>query len=203
MKCTTGETATPAGAGSADLQQVERCLAGEREAFGALVHKYRELVYRFSYRVCGSREQAEDITQESFVRAYQALPSLRRKAAFKSWLLRIALNLCRDASASRSATARYETLMVSATQENIADRRPDPEQAYARQVARESLWRALGRLSATERALFVMKYVEGMSYAEIREASGALTTGLLKLRLYRVREKLSRYLSRKWGGGNE
>ncbi len=201
-----GETAAcvPGGTQLVDLHQIDKCLAGEREAFGELVRKYQEVVYRFSYRICGSREQAEDITQESFVRAYQRLSSLRRKAAFKSWLFRIALNLCRDSFAGRNAVARYETPLESVA-DGLATADPgfDPEKSYLMRVARKVVWEALDRLSTDERALFIMKYVEGMSYTELKEVSGALTIGLLKVRLYRTREKLSGYLGKNWGGGDE
>src|SRR2546421_11762861 len=89
-----------------DAALVERCRAGDVSAFAPLVEKYRQRVWRLAYNVLRDREEAWDVAQEAFIRAYQALPAFRGQSAFYTWLFRIVMNVASDRARSRAARGR-------------------------------------------------------------------------------------------------
>ena len=89
-----------------DAALVERCRAGDVAAFEPLVEKYRQRVWRLAYNVLRDREEAWDVAQEAFIKAYQALPSFRGQSAFYTWLYRIVMNVAADRGRSRGAQGR-------------------------------------------------------------------------------------------------
>src|SRR5437762_10659383 len=140
-----------------DAALVERCRAGDVSAFEPLVEKYRPRVWRLAYNILRDREEAWDVAQEAFIRAYQALPSFRGQSAFYTWLYRIVMNVAADRGRSRGAQGRafgtervpeedWERVLVDQPE---SDSRPDTAATGAEE--RERIERARGTLSGDHR----------------------------------------------------
>lgn len=136
----------------ADSALVACAQRGDTAAFDKLYLRHRDQVYTLCLNLCGDREQAQDLLQESFVRAYRALPKFRGRSRFTTWLHRIAVNLCRDA-ARRSQRPPHRT----------------PAARPANTATVDQVRTALARLRPRHRAVLVLRYMQSLSYAEIAE----------------------------------
>ncbi|MHC4473114.1 MAG: RNA polymerase sigma factor [Planctomycetota bacterium] len=172
-----------------DRERIERCLAGEPEAFHGLVEDYQGAVYRVVRRFLVNPDDALEITQETFARAFEKLGTFDRSRPFRAWLLSVAANLCRDLlrkSGRRSVVLDHERLdgvPAGAPPESVASEREEAER----------LRRAVDRLTDDKRLAVVLRYFEGMSIAEISEITGT-DASTLKVRLFRARKDLGRML---------
>jgi RNA polymerase sigma factor (sigma-70 family) len=135
--------------------------AGDREAFSVLVARYRDVAFAYAYARLRSREEAEDIAQEAFVRAYQALDRFRVTECWGAWMLRILRNLCTDAL-RRKRGRRLEPL----PEEWLADG-PTPEAFALARERRRELNAAIARLPEKFRIPLLMHYASGRTYREI------------------------------------
>ena len=159
-----------------DARLVKRCRAGEKEAFAALVERYEDAVYNICYRMVGDREEARDLAQEAFVRAYEGLGGFRAGMPFRAWLFRIATNASIDHLRRRAR--KPEVARVSADGAELDEksraaevravgRVPGPEEtALASEVTR-AVHGALAELPDNYRAAVVLYHLEGMSFAEV------------------------------------
>lgn len=163
---------------------VERCRAGDREAFRPLVERYHARVFRLTLRIAGERAAAQDLTQEAFLKAYAALTRYDAARPFSSWLFRIAVNLCID---------RRRRSREVATPELEPPHLVDPTDALAQDETRRAVQAALGRLSEKYRVVLILKDVEGMDYQSIAEVLGD-SVPALKIRVLRGREQLAKHL---------
>ena len=176
------------GAARADLSDHEcaaRAREGDRQAFTELVRRHQDAVYRFVLRMVGTRDEALDLTQDAFVRAWQALPQWQPGAQFRTWLFRIASNAALDALRRRRVVA-FEPL--DETFEAAADE-PDPQKRLELKQRVAALEASLAKLSAEHREILLLREVENMSYEEIG-AVLALSEGTVKSRLARARAAL-------------
>ncbi len=160
-----------------DGQLVARAREGDGEAFGALVDRYRDMVYGLGYHLSGDFEAARDLAQEAFVQAFVKLSQLREPAKFAGWLRTIATNLHRAQGRRRQVS----TVALEAA----ADRADAPPPSETRVVVRE----ALARLRGPERLALTLAYVDGYSQAEIAGFLG-VRTETVKTRLARARQHL-------------
>jgi RNA polymerase sigma-70 factor (ECF subfamily) len=177
---------------SDDRALVERCQAGELAAFEPLVEKYRQRVWRLAYNVLRDREEAWDVAQEGFIRAYQALPSFRGQSAFYTWLFRIVMNVAADRARQRAARGRAfgtERVPEEEWERMMADQGRAPDDAAAQTEERERIDRALGTLSEDHRAIIMLSDLEGLSYREIAEVLG-IPMGTVMSRLHNARKRL-------------
>jgi len=169
-----------------DAGLAARARGGSADAFTKLVSRHQDRVFRFVFRMIGSREEAMDITQETFLKAWQAMPRWRPDARFGTWLLQIARNGALDAL-RRHAVVGFEPLEEGATA--IADPAPMPdEQVHARRRL-ASLDAALRALPLEHREVLLLREVESLSYAEIADALG-VAEGTVKSRIARARAAL-------------
>ena len=168
-----------------DLDYVWLGQAGDRRAFSRLVRRYQDRVYRFVLRMVNSHDEALELTQDTFINAWQALPDWRPDAEFRTWLFRIASNAAMDCLRRRKVVE-----FVALEEEYDAPAEgPGPEaqlQTKQRLVALES---ALARLPPDQREILLLREVEDMSYAEIGATLG-INEGTVKSRLARAREAL-------------
>lgn len=173
-----------------DAALVRRAKKGEFEAFEQLFERHRTLVYRFAYQMAPRRDDAEDIVQEAFVRAYQNLDRYRDEAKFTTWLLRIVTNLCTDqarmaqrrsALEQQEAAGALEWMTVGSTDDPIANLEQD-----RRKVA---LRKALNALPDHHRGVIILRDIEEREYSEIAQILGC-TVGGAKLRVLRARRAL-------------
>lgn len=170
-----------------DVELVARCRAGDLDAFGQVYARYEHQVFRYAYHLLGHRDDADDVKQETFLKAHRAMKGFRSDCSLLTWLLKIAGNLCRDRI--KSQHRRREVLCdPSATQHwaTNASHAADPVAVMERSQTTEVILSVLDGLPATQRELIVLREVEGFSYDEIASILGC-STASVKLRLFRAR----------------
>jgi RNA polymerase sigma-70 factor, ECF subfamily len=189
----SGEAAgLPEPPGIDERALIQRCIAGDAAAFEPLVEKYRQRVWRLAYQVLHDREEAWDVAQEAFVRAFHSLSSFRGQSAFYTWLFRITVNVATDRHRQRGAQARaFGPERV--TEEEWARSTPDPgrgpDQEATRAEQRERIRRALDALPPKARTIIMLSDVEGLSYREIAEVLNC-PIGTVMSRLHNARKRL-------------
>jgi RNA polymerase sigma-70 factor (ECF subfamily) len=178
---------------------VARHLAGDREALPGLVDRHAGRIFNLALRFTGDRDRAEDIAQETFVRAQAALPRSRIDLPFRPWLTRIALNLCRDwARKEKRRPLLFSELEAEAGDfealvEAMPDESPWPEQQLEALEQGEILQRAVETLPGEDQVLFALRYHQGMSYAEIGRALG-IPPATVGTNLFRAKARLRKAL---------
>jgi RNA polymerase sigma-70 factor (ECF subfamily) len=175
-----------------DRTLVERCRGGDVAAFEPLVEKYRQRVWRLAYNVLRDHEEAWDVAQEAFIRAWQALPNFRGQSAFYTWLFRIVMNVAADRARQRAARGRAfgtERVPEEEWERVIADEGVTPDERAARVEERERITKALATLSADHRTIIMLSDLEGLSYREIAEVLG-IPMGTVMSRLHNARKRL-------------
>ncbi len=171
----------------ADELLVERTLAGDLGAFETLVQRYQGLVRRLVARVVGE-DEAEDVTQDSLLRAFHRLSQFRGAASFRSWLLRIAHNTAVNAVSRRRPEPVEEAEVEAAHAERPASGSSPADRLESRE-RRERLESKLRTLRPAHRIVLVLRDLEGLSYEEIAEITGT-PLGSVKGRLHRARAEL-------------
>jgi len=194
-----------AGSTDADLGLLERARAGDDEAFAQLAMKYERKVYRIAKNITQSDEDAEDVLQDAFLKAYEHLKDFQGQSKFYTWLVRIAVNESlmklrkRKSDRTVSLDENIETEEEPIVRE-IAVWDDDPEKRYTQTEMREILDKAIKSLKPIFRVVFILRDVEELSTEETAEALGlsipAVKSRLLRARL-ELREKLTRIFKRK------
>jgi RNA polymerase sigma-70 factor, ECF subfamily len=191
-----------------ELALVHAAKAGDLGAFEELVKRYDRNVFRIAQHITQNREDAEDVVQDAFLKAYQNLQNFQENSKFYTWLVRIAVN-----EALMRLRRRRPGQMVSLDEDiktdedsmprEVADWSPNPEQLYKQSELREILQRTIQGLPASFRTVFVLRDVEGLSTEETAEALGlsipAVKSRLLRARL-QLRERLTKYFKSREGG---
>lgn len=176
-----------------EARLIERVLGGDTDAFEPLVKEYEKNIYNLCLRMVGSREDAADLTQESFLKAYSSLKGFHGDSKFSVWLYRIASNLCVDflrrKGGGENVSLTEEDEKGEERQRDIPDERTEPQAALSRKLSRESLRRALSRLEADYRQIILLRELEGMSYEDIGKVLD-LMPGTVKSRIFRARKRL-------------
>lgn len=176
---------------------IERVLKGDANAFEHLVHAYEKTVYNLALRTLGNREDAEDVTQEAFLKAYRSLDSFRGDSKFSVWLYRIVSNLCLDLLRSRQRKPTQSLTVEDDDGEigelEISDEHFSPEKLLDRKLTRESVQRGLSALPDDARQILLLRELQGMSYEEIGQALD-LEPGTVKSRIFRARKRLCAFL---------
>ena len=176
---------------------IERVLKGDANAFEHLVHAYEKTVYNLALRTLGNREDAEDVTQEAFLKAYRSLDSFRGDSKFSVWLYRIVSNLCLDLMRSRQRKPAQSLTVEDDDGETgeleISDEHFSPEKLLDRKLTRESVQRGLASLPDDARQILLLRELQGMSYEEIGQALD-LEPGTVKSRIFRARKQLCAFL---------
>ena len=177
---------------------IAQVCAGAANAFEALVVAYQTHVYNLALRTVGNEEDAADMTQEVFLRAYRALGTFRGESKFSVWLYRLTTNVCIDFLRSRR---RHPTVSLTAADEDDeqpqfdipADEASGPEQQLARSELRRAVVRGLDQLPDDARRILILRELDGLSYAEIGKVL-RLEPGTVKSRLFRARRRLCEFL---------
>ena len=180
-----------------ELVLVQKAVDGDDEAFRVLVERYQRRVYALAFGILRQREDAWDVAQEAFVKAYKNLARFQGTAAFYTWLYRIAYNLSMDALRSR---ARRDTVdigndnrvMDAAAAQEAPDSSHPAEHAARRELA-VVLHNAMSRLSDKHRAIIVLREIEGLSYEEMAEVL-KISKGTVMSRLFHARRNLQALL---------
>jgi RNA polymerase sigma-70 factor (ECF subfamily) len=178
-----------------DEELVARAQGGDVESFNQLIVRWERPIYALAYRVIGKEEDARDVCQDAFLRAYRALPGFKGQAKFSSWLYRIALNLCRD-WIRRQRRAPVSQLPEDIDASELAAA-AGPVESIEELVARRELSaiveEAMSVLSEEQRTAIILKEYHGMTFQEIADMQGCpLST--VKTRLYQGLSLLRRRL---------
>jgi len=190
-----------------DVALVERVRAGDISAYDTLVRKYERQVFRIAQHITQNREDAEDVMQDAFLKAYEKLDQFQGNSKFYTWLVRIAVN-----ESLMRLRKRRTGKMVSIDEDietdegtvprDLADWAPDPEQNYSQSELGKILEKTIKGLPPGFKVVFELRDVQGLSTEDTAEALGlsvpAVKSRLLRARL-QLRERLSRYFKKKAG----
>jgi len=182
---------------STDEELVARSIGGDAESFNQLILRWERPIYALAYRTIGREEDARDVCQETFLRAFRALPGFRGQAKFSSWLYRIALNLCRDWIRRERRTGFVQPPENTDLMDLIAAEEPSEsiEDLVARKDQIRAIERVMARLPEEQRTAIVLKEYHGLTFQEIADLMGCpLST--VKTRLYQGLSVLRRELAK-------
>lgn len=176
---------------------IQAVLDGDINAYELLVKEYEKNVYNLALRMVGNSEDAADMSQEAFIKAYNSLTSFRGDSKFSVWLYRIVSNVCLDYLRSRG---RRQTVSLSAENDDgedveidIADETQSPERLLDKRLTRDAVRRGLAALPPEHRQILLLREIQGLSYDEIADALG-IEAGTVKSRIFRARKKLCAFL---------
>jgi len=181
----------------ADRELVQRVVGGEQEAYKVLVDRYQGRVFRVAYGLMRNREDARDVTQEAFIKAYRNLPNFRRDSSFYTWIYRITVNLGIDQKrkAYRSRETELDEGRLTPDDAHHTGPRPmpGPRQSLMRKQLSGRIGEAIASLPEDQRQVIVLREVQGLSYKEIAETTG-IAEGTVMSRLFYARKKLQALL---------
>jgi RNA polymerase sigma-70 factor (ECF subfamily) len=168
---------------------------GNTDAFGRLVEIHRDSIIRLAYGYVRDREEALDIAQEAFIKAYRHLGRFRGESAFSTWLYRITCNLCRDRlrQRARRQVGSLEDMMQSDGQVPIATSTEDPREHAEQQEMETLILHAINRLPPKQRDVILLREIAELSYAEIAAAVGC-RLGTVMSRLFHARQAVAQAL---------
>src|SRR5690348_12123597 len=171
-----------AGNQDADAALVERYLAGDTTAFDEIMIRYERQIYRVCYRFVENRDDALDLAQDVFVKAFEHLPTFRRESTFKTWLYRIAINHCLN-------HVRKNSQQFVEVTEFTASTRPAIQHQLEHEEQREHFRRLVKRLPPKQKAILEMRINEQLTYEEIAKISGR-SVSTIKASVFFALEKL-------------
>ena len=178
---------------------IEQVLAGDNDAFGALVEAYQTKVYNLALRMCGNQDDAFDLAQEAFFRAWRGLSGFQQEAAFSTWLFRLTANVCLDwlRAKKRRPTVSLTTVDDEGeeTQLELPSPGKTPEEVLMAAEEKDALARAMNQLPVEYREILTMRAINDMSYTDIAETL-QIREGTVKSRLARARLALKNILEK-------
>ena len=177
-----------------EKQLIERIVKGDTRAFEELVYKYQKMVYGTALRLCKNPDDAQDISQEVFIKLYKSLASFKFASSLSTYIYRITTNLCLDFMRKRGEVFSLtddETGQVS----EVEDKSENPEEKFFANERRRIFEQALDSLSYEHREMITLRDINGLSYREISEAT-SLPENTVKTRILRAREKLREILKK-------
>ena len=181
----------PVGDRADDRTLVEACLGGRREAFDAIVERHQRQVYQLCYRFAGNHEDASDLAQDVFIRAYRGLHSFKGQAAFSTWLYRIAVNVCLNRVGARG---QKWTTLDAADQPDLREERADARILRGERAA--SVRAAIARLPKKQRAALILRVYHDLPHDEIAAIVGT-SVGAVKANFFHALANLKKLLSTK------
>ena len=188
----TGETAA-----ENDLELVARVQRGEKAAFDVLVLRYQHKVLKLVMRYIRDSMEAEDVSQEAFIKAYRALPGFRGDSAFYTWLYRIAINTAKNALvSSKRRPIEYDLDLQDPAHYDLQARMQDgetPEHLVLTEEIRETVNGAMSELPEDLKTAILLREIDGLSYEEIAAAMDC-PVGTVRSRIFRAREAIDRKL---------
>jgi RNA polymerase sigma-70 factor, ECF subfamily len=191
-------TAAEASREPEDRAALERCQRGDAQAFEFVVHKYMKRAYFTALGLVGNHEDALDLSQEAFVRAFRAIQRFDLRQQFFTWYYRILRNICLNHLRKR---ARAGEIAVNAGEADLDELEnpascglPDPAAAAEQSELNEQLWMAMRRLNAADREILLLREIEGCAYAEIAERL-EIPSGTVMSRLFNARRRLRETLN--------
>jgi RNA polymerase sigma-70 factor (ECF subfamily) len=192
--------ATLAQVDVSDLELVEQCQAGKTEAFDELVTRYRTRIFAMIYNMVHNEQDAWDLAQESFVKAWKSINRFRGRSSFYTWIYRIVMNVTIDwlrKKQIKGAGAEFDDSIqlkeIDPASKTVPKADPLPHERMERKEIRTRIDNAIARLSPEHRAVILMKEIEDMQYHEIAETLGC-SIGTVMSRLFYARKRLQNLL---------
>jgi RNA polymerase sigma factor (sigma-70 family) len=169
------------------LFYIDKVQEGNVNAYSVIVDRHKDRVYNLAFRICGNHEEAEEISQDSFLKAYRALGSFKRKSSFSTWLYRIVYNT----AISHVRTKKRKILSLEDFPADAADfiSTGTPEEDAETEYRRSLINFAFQKISDEERSLITLHYYEEMSTEELSEVTG-ISKSNIKVKLFRARQKM-------------
>ena len=185
----------------ADLQLIERILDGDDIAFDELVGQYQDMVFNLSYRFMGNAQEAEDLTQEVFLKIFRSLRSFRGASTLKTWIYRITTNMALNRIKFNKRRRRDRQISIDRPlepdlppmNESLPDERPGPDRFAHSGEIQQRLQKALDEINEDQKAVVILRDVEGLSYEDIALAL-EINIGTVKSRLARGRANIQELL---------
>ncbi len=175
-------------------------LAGDKDAYGALVVRYSQTVFRVAYRITGNEHDAEEVVQETFLRGYQKLADFEGRSSFATWFYRIASNCALDMVSKKKVEAQSRVAEESDAEQGevqVADMKAGPDRLLLSREIEARQEAAMRMLTATERTAFVLRHMEDQSTEEIAAALN-IAPNAAKQAVFRAVQKLRRQLAPLW-----
>jgi len=170
-----------------DITYIEQVLSGQTKSFSYIVDRHKDKVYNLAFRICGNREEAEEVAQDSFIKVYKSLSGFRRKSSFATWLYRIVFNTAISyVRIRKKGVLSLEDFPADATDfigSNTTEEESEKEYRSA------LLNFVLQKINDEERALITLFYYEDMSMEEIADITG-ISKANIKVKLFRARQKM-------------
>jgi RNA polymerase sigma-70 factor (ECF subfamily) len=180
-----------------DSYLVERCLQGDRSAFAMLVERYKRQIYSVTYSMTRNHADADDLSQEAFIKAYDNLSRFKLGTNFRSWLYRIAVNLCIDHLRHRR---RFPENSLDDQSETLPNHGSDPHEHVESDELMENIMAAVDSLPANQRTVVVLHEMQGIALKEIAEVMKC-SESTVRWRLHYARKKLQEKLQSYVAGG--
>ena len=171
-----------------DRALIQAFLSGNRDAFDVIVERHRKQIYQLCYRFLGNHEDAADLTQDVFVRAFKGLRSFKGDSALGTWLYRVGVNVCLNRVALK--TPKLETIEP---EQHVDQRNPDAHELVARGERAVVVRRAIAKLPPKQRATLVLRIYQEMSHEEIATVLGS-SVGAVKANFFHALGNLKRLL---------
>jgi len=178
---------------------VDRICQGNTEAFQELVERYKKKIYFLSYDILGDHHEAEDISQEVFIKVFRSLKNFRRDSKMSSWIYKITTNTCIDALRKRKSKPKinlwdFNHISIKNNVEEGSTRIQNPELSADASIMQRRIQNALYKVTPRERAVFVMRHYNDLEIKEIAEVLN-VSSGTVKSMLFRALNKLRKELS--------
>ncbi|MBU52408.1 MAG: RNA polymerase subunit sigma [Deltaproteobacteria bacterium] len=178
---------------------IREAVEGNTKAFGALIEAHQDVVFRVAYRVLGSQDDAEEATQEAFLRAWKKLSRFRFQSTFKTWVCQIAMNTSIDLLRKRKRERFFKPQREDKERETwlsqFPSSEPGPEQQLATQQELKRIQEVLDAMKPKHRVVFCLREIDGLSYEEIAETLG-IAPGTVESRLHRARKDFQHRLNK-------
>jgi len=179
-----------------DTLAVKETIRGNRNAFTSIVEHYTPLIYSLAFRMLGRKEDAEEETQEIFLKVFKSLKKFNQKKRFYPWLYTIAVNHIRSCLRKRKHLKKNISYDDEIAAPGAFSNSEDPNKLMIRREAEKTAGEAIKRLKPEYREVFVLRQIEGLSVSEAAEILG-IPEGTVKSHLYRARNQLKDYLTKR------
>ena len=178
---------------STDAELVQACLAGRREAFDVIVERHRRHVYQLCYRFVGNHEDASDLAQDVFIRAYRGLKNFKSQASLGTWLYRIGVNVCLNRVTAKTPRAESLDTLLLASDQRVAAHEESASDALLRDERAQQVRAAIARLPKKQRATLVLRVYHELPHEEIATILGS-SVGAVKANFFHALNNLKKLL---------
>jgi RNA polymerase sigma-70 factor (ECF subfamily) len=176
-----------------DAELVAACLAGEREAFDVIVERHRRHVYQLCYRFVGNHEDASDLAQDVFIRAYRGLKTFKSQASLGTWLYRIGVNVCLNRVSAKTPKPEPLEPLMATSDERVASHDESAAERLLRDERAQRVRAAIARLPKKQRATLVLRVYHDLPHEEIARALGS-SVGAVKANFFHALNNLKKLL---------